>query len=134
MLCWTLNIISCMKDNNLKRKPFHVFNNNFWKKIMAIVPNNLFFLWWKSFFFVMFLYVRYYVQVKPPLLNQCRMINLLHIRIDILSTNISKCIYLIIVVCWYKLYVQTSTFVDAFKGIIIRRECTIARHYRIIFI
>ena len=134
MLCWTLNIIYYMQHNTLKRKPFHVFNNNFEPKLLAIVSINSLFILRKSFFFVKFLSVCCCLQVKFTLLNQCRMINSLHMQLYILSKNISKYLSCIIVVRWCKLCVQNITDGGDFQGIISRRDYDVARYYKIIII
>ena len=43
-----------MQDNTLRTKPLHVFNNNFWLELLAIVTINLFLLLQKYFFSVNF--------------------------------------------------------------------------------
>ena len=106
MLFLSFNTICCMQHNTLKRKTFNVFNNIFWPKLLAIVPINLFFIWRKSFFLVKFIHVCCCVQVKFPLLNQFRMNNFFHIRLDIFSKYIYKRISFIIVLRWWILCVH----------------------------
>ena len=123
-----------LQHNTLKRKRFHVFNNTFWPKLLAIVLINFLFLWHKSFFFRQVFLLCCCVQVNFTFLNTFRMINFLHLRLDILYKNISNCLSFIIVVHWCKLCVQKITDGDAFKVIISRKDCAVARHYKIIFI
>ena len=134
MIFWTLNIICCMQHNTLKSKPLHVFNNTVYPSFFSIVKINFFLLWRKSFFGIQFILVCCCVQVKFTLFNQFKMIYLLHIRLDILSKNMSKCISFIVVVRWCKLCVQTITDSDALQGVGSIRDFSVARHYKIIFI
>ena len=128
-----LNIICLIKHITLERKPLHVFNNIFWTKLYDTVRINLFIILQKYFFSINLLSVQCRVQVKFKLLNKQRTINLLNILLSILSKNVSKNISLLIVVLWCKLCVHTRENGDAFQDINSRRDCAIARHYKIIY-
>ena len=134
MLFYTLNIMFCMQHNILKRKPCHVFNNNFGPKFLAIVPINLFFFdGCFSFLSSLFRYAAvtrlsfyYWINARWSIYFIYGLIYP--------PPKISKYISFIILVCWCRFWVKTITVVENFQGIISIRDCAVARYYKTIFI
>ena len=134
MICWTLNIIFCMQHNTLKIKPLHVFNNTFCPTLLAIILINFFFFDRSlSFLSIFFRYAAVSRLSFHYWINTGWSTSFVYVWIYF-QRYIKMHIIYHFSTLMQKLWLQTRTYGDSFRGISSRRDCAVARHYEIIFI